>query len=453
MLIKTEEFDRIFNQHLYQISIVKYPVPFIKGSYKIKPYGSVVTDIDLDQKIHVSEGVLKRLVQIINSQSNFVFVKLDCGIYEEFIPPWTIGDEGGCKYNPKTAKKWFEELGRHKILDDSTYERIREKLFAEEMTLKNLLQIKEIYRLYSQIVWGRDDIQRGHKIVRGRTYSLLDLMRKGHATVAKYIYKYNAIKPTEFCYIDFGLIDPRHIKYPIILHDYYKDNKYKLFKSYKWYLQDEYRPEFTDVIKSIENISGLLNRIKLYKTVSSMNLLTPEDRAYLLQDCVKQSKLLGLSYTPESSNEIEKKLNEDIAKISSKQMKNFRKKLLPRYEPMLISYEMKAEIAKNPVSQKVLQERFDKGFECPFFTIINADFNYLYKLSQRIKLDPMMILDCMKRVAEQYDIDMTLLINGVFIKNNFSISMEGEKAIVKDGAKVVKTFSSLGKAQKYILVG
>jgi hypothetical protein len=453
MLIKTEEFDKVFNQHLQQISIAKYPPPFFKGSYKIKPYGSVITDIDLDQKIQASEALLKRLIQIINSRSNFVFVKIDCGIYEEFIPPWTIGDEGGCKYDPKAAKKWFEDLGRYKILDSGTYERIREKLFSDQMTLKNLLEIKQIYRIYSQIVWNKEDIERGYKMVRSRKYVLLDLMRKGHATVAKYIYKYNPVgAQPEFCYIDFGLIDPRHIKYPIILLDYYNDNKYKIFKSYKWYLQEEYRPEFIQVIKSIENISGLLNRIKLYTTVSGMNLLTPEDRAYLLQDCVKQAKLLGLVYTPETSNEIERKLNDDISKVSAEQIKNFRKKLLPRNEAMLISYEMKASIAKIPVSQKVLQERFDKGFECPFFSIINTDFSYLYKLAQRTKLDPMLMLECMKRVAEQYDINMTLLINSVFSKNNYSIIIEGDKVIVKDGSKVIKTFSSLGKAQKYILV-
>jgi predicted transcriptional regulator with HTH domain len=453
MLIKTEDFDKTFNKNLAQISVVRFPPPYIRGSYSIKSYGSVITDIDLQQRIHISEGFLKRLVQIIDTSKNFIFIKLDCGIYEEFVPPWAIGKEGGCNYNPKEAKKWFEELGQYKIVDDETYKLIGEKLFSDEMSLKNLLEIREIYRSYSQIKWSREDIRDGYKIVRGKKYELLALMKKGHTTVMKFVYRYDSIKPNDFCHIDFSLMDPKYKNYPAILHDYYANNQYKIFKSYKWYLKDEYRTEFSNVIKSIENISGLLNRIKLYNTVRSTNLISPLEVEYILKDCITQSELLGITFTPETSKEAVSKLNKMMAKTSSAQIKYFRKKLQAKYEPMLISYEMRSEIAKSPVSQKVLQERFDKGLECPFFTIINTDFNYLYDLSQRVKLDPMMVLQCMKSVSDHYDTHMTVLINTIFNKNNWSISIEGEKYVVKEGTKVLKIFSDIRKAQKFILFG
>jgi hypothetical protein len=447
MLIKTEEFLKSFNTNINQIQISKHSPVYLKGSYKIKKIGSIITDIDLGEKIRPSPNVLKRIIQIINTSKNFIFVKMECGTYNEFITPWTIGSEGGCEYNPEKARTWVYKISN--IIDSETKDIITNLLFGEFISLKNLLKIKDLLLPYSEIVWNKQDIQNGFKIVRGIKYNLLELMLN-YNTVIEYIYRYKVGTHTEFCHVDFGC-DSVITKPPEILYQYYKDNKYKIFKSYKWYLKDEYRDKFTDVINSIESISGLLNRIELFNNVMRFKLLTINDRKYLLNDCIQQSKLHGFEFTKNNIDDILKKLSQKIENIVVTQIPIFRKKLKERFEPMLIYYEMNSNIAEKAISQQELQKNIKYGFKCPFFTIMKEDFSFIYNISKRTGLDSQLIIHCLKNVSKTFDIPITLVVNTIFSKNNWTIQKDKEKFNVMDGVKILKRFSKLKDSQRYVL--
>jgi hypothetical protein len=455
MLIKTEEFVRMFERDLYQIQISKHSPIYLKGSYKIKPVGSVITDIDVGEKISASPNVLKRLVQIINTSKKFIFVKMYCGDYNEFIPPWTIGSEGGCSYNPGDARKWFNKISKLDVSTE-TLEAIKFNLFGEYICLKNLLEIQRLLMPYSNIIWRIDDIEAGVKTMSGHVYNLVEMIREGANTVIEYIYRYTSVRAgvarDDFCSIDFG-IDPVHYRIPEKLYDYYKNSWYTIFKSYKWYLKDEYKGEYVDVIKLLEHMTGLINRIKLLRKVVSLDLLTPKDREFILQDCTKQAKLQGIKFTYENLGIVMEKLSKKIDKISREYIPVFRKKIQERFEPMITSYEMKAKIGEIPVSQEMLRKNLEDGFKCPFFTALNDDFSYVYGLSKRTGLDPVMMIECVRKVAKAFSLPITVVIGGVFPKNNWRVEKDGELFIVKEGKIVVKSFSNIEKAQKYVLTG
>ena len=237
------------------------------------------------------------------------------------------------------------------------------------------------------------------------------------------------------------------------MYEYYKDNKYKIFKSYKWYLKDEYRGEFANVIKSIERISGLLNRIELFKNVSRFKVLKPEDRKYLLKDCVRECKIHELEFTEENMDKIVRKLSKKIERVSRDQIPIFRKKLKERFEPMLVSYEMKSRIAERVISREELEKNIEYGFKCPFFTILNEDFSYTYNICKRTGLDYEKMIECVKKVSESFEIPITLVVNSIFSKNEWRVERDGDKFVVMDGVKMLKRFSEIKKAQRYVLTG
>jgi hypothetical protein len=313
------------------------------------------------------------------------------------------------------------------------------------------LKVKDLLLPYSEIVWNKDDIQAGVKTVRGVEYNLVELMGL-YNTVIEYVYIYTGESRVEFCHVDFGCDSV--VKKPAqILYEYYKDNKYKIFKSYKWYLKDEYRGEFAEVIKSIERINGLLNRIELFRNVSRFKVLKEEDRKYLLKDCIKESKIEGFVFTEENMDVIVKKLSKKIERVSRDQIPIFRKKLKERFEPMLVSYEMKTKIAERCISREELEKNIEYGFKCPFFTILNEDFSYTYNICKRTGLDYEKMIECVRKVSESFEIPITLVVNSIFAKNEWRVEKSGKYFVVMDGVKMLKRFSKVNDAQKYVLTG
>lgn len=196
MLIKTENFDKQFMMDLNKLAINRNNPPVIRGSYKIKKIGSKITDIDIAQFIYAENGLLNRLTYIleITKNSNFIFTNLHCGMYNEFKPPWSIDGNGSCDYNPKKVKHWVKEFGKKNLVDEKTYEKIKELLCGDNIRIQNLLTYKNLIRPFSEILWNFEDIKKGYKEFRGEKYELISLMQKGHVCVMRFVYVYDGKK-------------------------------------------------------------------------------------------------------------------------------------------------------------------------------------------------------------------------------------------------------------------
>jgi hypothetical protein len=437
MLIKTEVFDRVLNSELYQITINKNQPLIKRGSYKIKPIGSVITDIDLAQFVYANPGLIARLNQILDSlprKGTFIFTRLHCGMYSDFTPPWSVDGKGSCVYDPKQAQEWYRQLRGKNVMDEKSYKSIENKLFSSDMTIKDLLEIKQIIRPFSEILWDREDIRKGYKVFLGQKYNLIDLMQKGHVTVLRYLYKYGH----EYVSIDFGLVDKKYIKEPSILHEYYRGNIYKIFKSYKWYLQKEYFDQYLNVMKDLENFTGLLNRVKLISTVVRYKILPEREINYLIDDAAKQAKILGMKYSLEITSQTEKALNARIQEIVQSNRKYFRERIQDRFKKEVMSYELRSAEAIIPVSQKLIATRVKQGMSCPFFQVDLSDFQYLVKLSERTLINPVNMLNCVSMAAKTFDIDVSLLIKTVFDQNEFYLKEVGDEILLEEKGKVIE---------------
>lgn len=436
MLIKSPEFDRILNSELYQITVNNQKPLIKRGSYKIKPYGAVISDIDLAQNVIASPSLLSRLSQIIERikvKKNFIFVRLHCGMYSDFEFPWTIDGRGDCSYDQKKAEEWFQNLYRKKVMYEKAYKEVEKIIFNKDITIKSLLQIKQIIRPFSEILWDESDIKRGYKEFFGKRYYLVGEMQKGHVTVMRYIFF--PYKSPEGCSIDFGLVDRNYIKEPSILHSYYKDDIYRIFKSYKWYLKPEFFPEYLKVISSLENYTGLLNRVKLIDTVKKYKLLSQTEIQFLEKDALLYGKKYNLPLT-------ENGLNEKIKEIAGENREYFRERIQDRFKPEVISYELRSEQAKKGF--------FDSKSSCPFFQIKVGDFYKLLSIARRALIDPRKLMDCVGSVSSKLKLPIPSLVKSVFGDDTLYIreSENGHTLFSKN--EIVSTGNLLQMQKKFV---
>jgi len=449
MLIKTEEFDKRIRKDIAQLTMNYNFPPKIQGSYELRPFGSIITDIDLQESVRVFENLHTELYRIFLRKGNFQFVQLFCGTFDQFIPPWYVGrsiekfsqDSSLCRYEPKKAEKWLKNMKGE--MDQETYKKISNILLGEKLTLGDLLGIRDILENYGRILWTLEDVRIGYKENSGKKYYLEELMRKGHVTTAMFLYKYE----DNYCTADVSYVDRKYMIFPSSINYYYKNEYYRILKSYKWYLHEEFRGEYTETMVKLGIFSAILNRLKLLR-----NKMVPENiRKEIQKDVQKETEKLGIK----SDKNLDKIVKFQLNIRAKKYAEYYRNKIQEKYEPMLQRYETLQKLADIPITRKIIEERKAKNLECPFFAIENRDLDYLVDLSVRIKIPYKTLFSCFLDISEKYDIDLQLIINALFLRNSLSIKSTGKsfEVVQLPTQKSVKKFSVLKDAQRYILLG
>jgi hypothetical protein len=323
MLIKTDKFDKFLNTQLKFISINR-KVPIIKrGSYKDKKEGAFVTDIDLCQNVFASSSLIARLSQIIDRLDNtsITFVKLHCGIYKEFILPWNMDKEGNTDFDLQTARKWFVRLRRKHIVDDMTTSTIQDILWSETVTPAHLLQIRDLIRPYSKILWNKNEITVGKKTVRDETYDLVEEMKQGHMFIIRYLLKYALPNRIEYVLIDFSLVDKHFLKLAPLICDYYRQDIYKIFKSYKWLIKNEEKEHYFETMNGVEPYVAILNRLHLIQIGQEVNLISSTHLDKMEEDVAHHCKLYDID---PNDLDLEKTLKTRIDQFCLQHLRHFR---------------------------------------------------------------------------------------------------------------------------------
>ena len=70
MLIKTHDFDYKLIYDLKQLTNNRFT---IKGSYKIKEYGSYITDIDVETDVVFNKDLFNKILSMIERSRSFIF--------------------------------------------------------------------------------------------------------------------------------------------------------------------------------------------------------------------------------------------------------------------------------------------------------------------------------------------------------------------------------------------
>ena len=63
------------------------------------------------------------------------------------------------------------------------------------------------------------------------------------------------------------------------------------------------------------------------------------------------------------------------------------------------------------------------------------------------------MIECVKKVSDSFEVPITLVVNSIFAKNEWRVEKSGKYFVVMDGVKMLKRFSKVNEAQKYVLTG
>lgn len=373
MIKKTEEFDIKLHNDFFWININRNKSLKVKGSYKIKKNGDILSDIDIQCNVYFNEKLLQILYNVINKNksknSPFTFIHLIVGKYKEFILPWILDNEGECYYNVEKTKDWVSTIKKEKLVPELIIKYIEEKLFSSNITISNLIDIEYKLYLYSDILWEQTDILKGYKDVRGIRYNLLDEI-KTEIPVMEFIYKYE----NEYINIDFALFDHNFIIIPENkLYPYYTNNFYKIMKVFRWKLKPEYKEEYFLTMKKSEELISIK-----YQIDTIQNILLHNSKRYG-QNKINMDLLLnkmynnlyinliniGIEKKSLSLDEISDELDEKINVIFKDNIYYYLDKLINKEDSIqIIKKILIGKKAQKPISQQQLLESKNS---CPFF--------------------------------------------------------------------------------------
>ncbi len=451
VLIKTEEFDNKFNKDLKQISINHKKPLQLKGSHKIKEYGSIITDIDLTANVYYNEGLLKSLASILtrlrDTSKEFTFIHMGLGKYFSFKTPWDIDDNGSCRFDIEEARLWFEEFKNKNLVPNKVLERINDILYSENILLKDLIEIDSLLSEYSEIIWNLEDIDRGYiddKYEKDETgnfirYDLLELLLSGKRGVLKYIYYYKG----DMIPVDVGVVDKYYVSKNTGMAaytTYYSSDIYKMFKlSYKWRIKEEYRPEF---FKRMDNISLLLAvkyKVNLLIKINRYKLFTKQKRLELNNSIIPDLQSINIVYKgkslPELKDEITKIIEEDLKDV----FEIFPKYLKDEYVKENTKRYLRGLESQIPTNVHDMYERTALGIKCPFFKTNIEDFDILLDISFRSQLEFKKLSDCFYSIALKFNIPVETIIREIIKDNGLSITDENGIVILKkNGIEVGK---------------
>lgn len=440
MLIKTEQFNHELYKVLPMLLIDPRKPPQVKGSYKIRPYGGLITDIDVVEPIFATHSFITRLQQILKalSDSPLTFLTLYCGVYDEFIMPWTIDNHGSCQYDNHAVKVWYENLKTKKLVPESLLKEIKHNLFSTTLSLSNLIKVRDILKNYSRISWTEEAIERGgYTEFMGKKYTLLEMLQKGHTCIGTFLFRPPSQK-LEFCTIDVGWVDDRYQKESSILIEYYNENIYRIFKSYKWFVDKKYISEYLEAANSLDRYTSLKSRITALEVAK--NALFPTEIDHAQENILSTAKNLGFTG---AIPEIQKKVQKEIEKLCKKYIQEFRPKLFEKYRNEVAVYEIRAEESKERKTRESLKISSAKGLAkdfintCPFFEIPLPELQHLVSLAQRAQVPESALVQCVKMVARNTGINSFTL-----IRTLFSNQTEGE-LIEREGKKYYRAGDEL----------
>jgi hypothetical protein len=455
MVIKTPEFDRKFMNDLKEINVNKYKKPEIRGSYKTKPYGSTISDIDIQVNVKYNETLLDIVANIIkrvgNTSKNFKFINLKLGKYNDFITPWNIDNKGECVFDIDKAYEWFENFKTKKLVPLNIINKIGLKLYSPQLLITDLIDIDNILTPYSKITWNEKDIRNGYIIGKDKIkYNLLDNM-KSKIPILQYIY--NTDKG-ELVSIDFALEDyeykKSHKKNRYIA--YYYQDLYDILKTeYKWKIEDEYIDLYSDTIKKIDFINDLKYKISLVERINENKLYDNNFRCFLNNE-LKNELLYNNIDINKSFSEILDILYDIRNKMLTGTVEYFQQFVKPEYKKDNIYKYIRGKQAQNNINLKDIKDRSSLGIKCPFFTTNKDDFETLTDLSLNLEYDTDKLIQCFYDNAIKSKMNMSDLVSQIK-KNNLSIETIDDKVLLKKNGKLLKEFNIKykDKLQKYIL--
>ena len=389
MLIKTRDFESKLIYDLKQLTNNQFT---IKGSYKIKEFGSYITDIDVETNIVFNKDVFSKFINKIEKTRTFIFIQLSLGFKKQYELPWKIDNNGGCNYDPKNVTVWYEKFKKMKLVPDNIYKYIEEKLFGDNISIKNLIDIENELHQYSEIIWRQDDIKRGYVYYLDTKYDLLDMISI-EQPVLELLYHYKG----DFCLIDLALNDKNYIyEFSNDMYKYYTKDWYKIMKLFRWKIKKEYQAEYKQIMKTIDIFIAIYNKIILIEKVYKYRLLPAKDFYNIENDIKKELTKLNITFDFSTKKNllciVNKYLEQYIDYFKSKLNENFIEKFDFQYQRGLES---------KIITKDIITKRVKNNIKCPFFSTDIEDYKRFVKITKKLSLDLDRVIECFVKISDE----------------------------------------------------
>lgn len=423
--------DKFFND-LRWITINKKRPLRLSGSFRTKEYGDVITDIDLTAFVRYNSKLLDIIRNILYKNrttcSPFTFLHMSIGSYVGYELPWSIDNKGGCDFELDKAKKWYEWFRYQNLVSQETLKYIKEKIFSPGVIIRDLIDIENILKPYSRIVWTEKDIQRGFIIHDEIRYNLLELF-KTKTPVLKYIYH---VENEKYILVDVGLVDKR-INTPIYgkMYRYYTKEWYKILKSLRWKLDQKYTPLFFEVIKGVELLIALKYQLDLLIYAERVGVLPIELMHNILSNTIKELKRVGFIVNTRDKYYLSQMIYDKVNMILKDKILDFLYLVSPETQNTFLSKLIRGTESYIPTSQEDLRKRRQSGIKCPFFSTDIDEYEELVALSIRMDIFPRKLIDCFTIIAQQQNKRVKELMSEVIGKNNMHITEMNNRIILR----------------------
>ena len=231
--LKTES-KKTSNPDVYMKDNMKMMLATINfvGSFCLKDYGSIISDIDLIQntpKKATPDIILERIKQIISSKK-FTFIRFFCGQKKGMSFPWTIKLDG-CIFDLSKMELWMSKIKKN--IPKNVYEKVEEILIdSDALSISDLINVEKIVETYISLSWTKDEIMKGEKIDNGIVYNFIEVYEKEQTSkkIIKMLYTYDNPKDSknkkEYCLIDLSLNKQKNSEV-MNLYSYYSKNMMK----------------------------------------------------------------------------------------------------------------------------------------------------------------------------------------------------------------------------------
>jgi hypothetical protein len=393
MIIKTSDFDSKLMNDLKQLIIDKNSRFIIKGSYKIKEFGSYITDIDVQTNVIFNQDLFPKIISKIEKAKSFIFIQMSLGFKKEFALPWEIDNNGGCDYDPEKVKIWYEKFKKMNLVPETMYKYIESKLFSDTISIKYLIDIENELHKYSELVWNKDDIKRGYVYFLDTKYSLLDLL-KFEQPVLEFLYKYE----NDFCLIDLALNDVGYTyDFSHDMYKFYTQDWYKIMKLFRWKIRKEYQREYREIMKQIDLLMAIYNKIILIEKVYKYRLLPRKDFFYIENDV--RSYLIKMNVV--FDNNTKQMLISSVNKYLEEYIDYFKNKLnADIIDKFNLQYQRGLE-SQVLIKKDIITKRVKNNIKCPFFSTDIEEYKKIVEITNRLSLDLEHTIDCFVKISEE----------------------------------------------------
>ena len=223
------------------------------GSYFEKKLDELITDIDILQILNFSDDFIVRLKEIVKSEK-FKFVRFHCGYNKKLRIPWKIDYYSDNHYYDNVkVEEWVDYIRKNY---PSLYGKISHIFSKDTISLQDIVNTEEILEKDILLLWTKDDIEKGIKIVDGLEYKLQDelLNYKGNKLI-KFIYKYDQYH----CLVDVNFREYKNKdcrKWKNNKYERYSNDVYKKFKRLGGFLDEDDLKEYQVYNRKIKELVG-----------------------------------------------------------------------------------------------------------------------------------------------------------------------------------------------------